>query len=76
MSDVTLPLRSALGWIYFPKRRLRVLLRRSVRSARRTFSADDVTLVCRYTRRWIHYGLFAHIMICTLIGAIEGVFGR
>jgi len=36
----------------------------------------DVTLVFRYTRRWIHYGLFAHIMICTLIGAVEGVFGR
>ena len=37
---------------------------------------SDVTLVIRYTRRWIHYGLFAHIVICTLIGALEGVFGR
>jgi hypothetical protein len=76
MSDVTLPLRHTLGWIYFPKRRVRVFLRLAIRGARRTFSADDVTLVCRYTRHWIHYGLFAHIIICTVIGAVEGVFGR
>jgi hypothetical protein len=76
MSDLTLPLRHTLGWIYFPKRRFRVLLRRSIRAARRSFSADDVTRVCRYTRQWIHYGLFAHIVICTLVGAVEGVFGR
>lgn len=37
---------------------------------------SDLSLVMRYTRRWIHYGLFAHIVICTLIGALEGVFGR
>ncbi len=37
---------------------------------------SDVTLVMRYTRRWIHYGLFAHIVICTLVGAVEGVVGR
>ncbi len=76
MSDLTLPLRYTLGWIYFPKRRFRVLLRRSIRAARRTFSANDVKLVCRYTRHWIHYGLFAHIVICTVIGAVEGLFGH
>ena len=76
MSDVTLSLRYTLGWIYFPKRRFRVLLRRSIRAARRTFSVSDVKLLCRYTRHWIHYGLFAHIVICTVIGAVEGVFGR
>jgi hypothetical protein len=37
---------------------------------------SDVSLVFRYTRRWIHYGLFAHTIICTVVGAIEGVFGR
>lgn len=37
---------------------------------------SDVSLVMRYTRRWIHYGLFTHIIICTLVGAVEGVFGR
>ena len=37
---------------------------------------SDVIFFYRYTRRWIHYGLFAHIAICTLIGAVEGVFGR
>jgi hypothetical protein len=76
MTDLTLPLRQTLGWIYFPKRRFRVLLQRSIRAARRTFSANDVTLLCRYTRHWIHYGLFAHIAIFTLVGAVEGVFGR
>jgi len=76
VSDITLPIRTTLGWIYFPKRRFRVLVRKSIRGARRSFSKDDVTRVCRYTRQWIHYGLFAHILICTVIGAVEGVFGR
>ena len=76
MSGVTLPLRYTLGWIYFPKRRFRVVIRLSMRAARRNFTADDVTLLCRYTRHWIHYGLFAHIVICTVIGAVEGVLGR
>ncbi len=76
MSGVTLPLRYTLGWIYFPKRRFRVVIRLSIRAARRNFAADDVTLLCRYTRHWIHYGLFAHIVICTVIGAVEGVLGR
>jgi hypothetical protein len=76
MADLTLPVRITLGWIYFPKRRIRVLARRSMRALRRSFSADDVSRVCRYTRQWIHYGLFAHIAVCTLVGAVEGVFGR
>ena len=66
MSDITLRLRYTLGWIYLPKRR----------PVRQSFSVNDVTLLCRYTRQWIHYGLFAHIVICTVIGAVEGVFGR
>jgi len=37
---------------------------------------NDVALIFRYTRRWIHYGLFAHIIICTVIGAFEGLVGR
>jgi len=37
---------------------------------------SDLSLVMRYTRRWIHYGLFAHTVICTLVAAVEGVFGR
>jgi hypothetical protein len=32
---------------------------------------NDVSLVFRYTRRWIHYGLFAHILICTVIGKVR-----
>ena len=37
---------------------------------------NDVFLVFRETRRWIQYGLFAHVVICTVVGAIEGVLGR
>lgn len=37
---------------------------------------SDLSLVLRYTRRWIQYGVLAHTVICTLVGAIEGVLGR
>jgi hypothetical protein len=37
---------------------------------------EDISLMLRYTRRWIHYGMIAHIVICTLIAAIEGVLFR
>jgi hypothetical protein len=76
MTALSLPLRNTVGWDYFPNRRFRVLLKRSIRAARRSISKDDITRVCRYTRQWIHYGLFAHIAVCTLVGAVEGVFGR
>lgn len=36
----------------------------------------DISLMFRYTRRWIHYGMLAHILICTLIAAMEGVVFR
>jgi hypothetical protein len=37
---------------------------------------NDVSMVMRYTRRWIQYGIFAHTVICTVIAALEGVWGR
>jgi hypothetical protein len=37
---------------------------------------EDVVRVIRYTRHWIHYGFLAHITICTLIAAAEGLLGR
>lgn len=36
----------------------------------------DVVLVIRYTRNWIHYGALAHILLCVIVGAIEGLLGR
>jgi len=36
----------------------------------------DVSLVLRYTRRWLHYGLFGHTIVCTVIAAVEGLFAR
>ena len=37
---------------------------------------EDFVRVIRYTRHWIHYGFLAHITICTLIAAVEGLLGR
>lgn len=36
----------------------------------------DVVLVIRFTRNWIHYGFLAHVVICTVVGALEGLLGR
>jgi hypothetical protein len=37
---------------------------------------QDFYLILRFTRHWIHYGFLAHIGICVLIAAFEGVLGR
>lgn len=37
---------------------------------------QDVFLIIRFTRHWIHYGFIAHIGICVLVAAIEGALGR
>jgi hypothetical protein len=36
----------------------------------------DVILVLRFTRHWIHYGFIAHVGVCTLVAALEGLLGR
>ena len=36
---------------------------------------QDVYLVIRFTRHWIHYGVFAHVAVCTLVGAVKGLLG-
>ena len=69
MSDVIFFYRFTRRWILFPKWRF-------IQAARPNVSKSDLRLVARYTRQWIHYGLFAHIALCTVIGAVEGVFGR
>ena len=37
---------------------------------------NDVRLVLRFTRHWIHYGIFAHTLVCVLMAAVEGVLQR
>jgi len=37
---------------------------------------QDLYLVVRFTRNWIHYGFLAHIAICTLVAAVEGILGK
>jgi hypothetical protein len=37
---------------------------------------EDVRLILRYTRHWIHYGFLAHIAVCVLVAAVEGLLGR
>lgn len=34
---------------------------------------DDLGLVLRFTRHWIHYGLLAHTGVCVLIAAAKGL---
>ncbi len=34
---------------------------------------QDLHLVIRFTRHWIHYGWIAHVLICTLVAGIEGL---
>lgn len=36
----------------------------------------DVQLIIRFTRHWIHYGFIAMVTVCTLVAAVEGIFGR
>jgi hypothetical protein len=43
---------------------------------RMIWAMQDIYLIIRFTRHWIHYGLLAHVLVCTLIGAVEGVLGR
>ena len=37
---------------------------------------QDVYLVIRFTRHWVHYGIFAHVLVCTVVAACEGLLGR
>jgi hypothetical protein len=37
---------------------------------------QDLYMVFRFTRHWIHYGFLAHVVICVLASAIEGLLGN
>lgn len=37
---------------------------------------EDVWLIVRFTRHWIHYGFLAHITICVVVAAIKGILGQ
>jgi hypothetical protein len=34
---------------------------------------EDLRLVLRFTRHWIHYGFMAHTGACVIIAAIKGL---
>jgi hypothetical protein len=34
---------------------------------------EDLSLVLRFTRHWIHYGLLAHTGICVVVAAVKGL---
>jgi Flp pilus assembly pilin Flp len=36
---------------------------------------EDLGLVLRFTRNWIHYGFLAHTVACVLIAAVKGLAG-
>lgn len=37
---------------------------------------QDIHLILRYTRHWIHYGFMTLVSICAVVAAIEGLLGR
>jgi hypothetical protein len=37
---------------------------------------QNLYLVVRFTRNWIHYGFLTHIAICVGIAALKGVLGK
>jgi hypothetical protein len=37
---------------------------------------QDLHLIIRFTRHWIHYGFIGMVTLFTLIAAIEGVLDR
>ena len=34
---------------------------------------DDVGVVMRFTRNWIHYGWVTHVVVCVLLAAAQGL---
>jgi len=36
---------------------------------------EDLRLIIRLTRQWIHYGFTAHVTVCAIIAAIKGLLG-
>ena len=38
--------------------------------------SEDLGLVLRFTRDWIHYGFLGHTAVCVLIAAYRGVTGQ
>jgi hypothetical protein len=37
---------------------------------------QDLWLIIRFTRNWIHYGFMTHIAVCTVVAAVEGLLGK
>jgi len=37
---------------------------------------DELRLVFRFTRHWIHYGILTHVVLCSVIAAVEGLLQR
>jgi len=33
---------------------------------------QDLYLILRFTRHWIHYGFLAHVAICVVVAAVKG----
>lgn len=36
---------------------------------------EDLYLIVRYTRHWLHYGFLTFILLSVLVGAIKGLLG-
>jgi hypothetical protein len=38
--------------------------------------AEDLRLIARYTRHWLHYGFLAFVIGTVLVAALEGLLGN
>ena len=36
---------------------------------------QEVRLILRFTRHWIHYGFMTHVTICSVVAAVKGLLG-
>ncbi len=36
---------------------------------------EDLYLIVRYTRHWLHYGFLVFILLSVLVGAVKGLLG-
>ena len=36
---------------------------------------EDLHLIVRYTRHWLHYGFLAFVLLSVLVGAVKGLLG-
>jgi hypothetical protein len=37
-------------------------------------TTEDLLLIVHFTRNWFHYGTLGFVSMCTVVGALRGIF--